>query len=109
MHASPGAFLFLLGIVNDSHTQHQARQLEGTPHGKLGRPFEYLPARLDQLRTQDELRKLTQHRDRNLAALGDAMKQGRGGCVDVFQWHNAVFPLDTVSEKGRFGAFGGHS
>lgn len=45
--------------------------------------------------------------NRNLAAVGHAMKQRRGGCEDVFYWLNAVFALDTVSEKGRFGALGG--
>ncbi len=109
LHASPSPFLSLLDLIHDSHAQYQGRQLERTPDGKLWRPFEHLPACLDQLRTQHELRKLTQHRDRDLAALCHPMKQHRGGCVDVFQWHNAVFALDTVSEKGRFGTFGGHS
>jgi hypothetical protein len=37
------------------------------------------------------------------------MKQCCGGPMDVGHWLNAIFVLDTVSEKGRFGAFGGLS
>jgi hypothetical protein len=37
------------------------------------------------------------------------MKQSSGGPMDVGHWLNAIFGLDTVSEMGRFGAFGGLS
>jgi hypothetical protein len=37
------------------------------------------------------------------------MKQSSGGPMDVGHWLNAIFVLDTVSEMGRFGTFGGHS
>ncbi len=61
----------------------------------------------NQLRVQHELRELAQHCDRNFTAIGHPMKQRRGGPMDVGHWLSAIFVLDTVSEMGRFGAFGG--
>jgi hypothetical protein len=58
---------------------------------------------------QHELGKLSQHRHRNFAAVCYPMKQSSGGPMDVGHWLNAIFCLDTVSEMGRFGAFGGLS
>jgi hypothetical protein len=87
--------------------QHNARELDRAPDSELRRSAEHLAASRNQLRAQHEVRKLTHHLDRNLTALGYAMKHCGGSRAHLSHRNNALFILDTVSEMGRFGAFGG--
>jgi hypothetical protein len=87
--------------------QDNAGELQRTPQRELRRLVEHRAGARNQLRVQHELRKLAQHLDRNLAAIGYPMKQCGGSPMDVGHRPDGLFILDTVSEMGRFGTFGG--
>jgi len=104
---SLGVFPFFFDVSSRPESQDNARKLDRAPCSELRRRVEHLPATRNQLRAEHELRKPVRHLDRNFPAVGYPMKKRGGSPVDVGHRHDALCILDTVSEMGRFGTFGG--